>query len=90
MKNKEEFQTLITQNKSYELRITENGLKDAFDSLKVYRFSQYKNTADILMKFQQINDRQKSENPIKSKFAEFEANKDYSLHPELDNDSVDN
>lgn len=52
IKNKEEFQTLITQNKSYELRITENGLKDAFESLKVYRFSQYKNTQDILKKFQ--------------------------------------
>lgn len=39
IQHKEEFQTLITQNKSYELRITENGLKDAFDSLKVYRFS---------------------------------------------------
>ena len=42
------------------MRITENGLKDAFESLKVYRFSQYKNTADILKKFQNINNGKES------------------------------
>lgn len=62
---------MITQNKSYEVRITENGLKDAFDSLKVYRFSQYKNTEDLLKKFQAINSENKSLAPLKSKFADF-------------------
>ena len=54
----------------------------------MYRFSQYKNTEDILKKFQTLNGDKKSLIPLKSKFAEiqeeFEMGYSQSVHPELD------
>ena len=48
LSNMQEFKTLIQANKTQELRISENGLKNDLASLKTYRFSQYKDTASIL------------------------------------------
>ena len=69
--NKNEFKTLIRMNKKNTLKISEVDLLNDLKSLKTYRFSQYKNTNQILKEIQ------KNEQIKKSKFCNNTSEKNF-------------